>query len=61
VNLLARLVKVGAPGELVVTEPAAAELSLDEWSLRALEPTELRGIEGLVRGFVVEPRGGARA
>ncbi len=56
VNLLARLVKVGAPGELVVTEPAAAELSLAEWSLRPVAPADLRGIQGPVRAFVVEPR-----
>jgi len=56
VNLLARLVKVGAPGALVVTEAAAEELSLVEWSLRPLEQTELRGIEGPVRAFVAEPR-----
>ena len=35
VNLLSRLVKAGAPGELVVTEAAAAALSPDEWSLAA--------------------------
>jgi adenylate cyclase len=54
VNLLSRLVKVGAPGELVVTAAAAAELSPDEWSLRPLEPADLRGIEDPVRVFVVE-------
>ena len=31
VNLLARLVKAGAPGEVVVTEAVAEELSPDEW------------------------------
>jgi class 3 adenylate cyclase len=56
VNLLARLVKAGAPGELVVTEAAAAELSLVEWSLRPIELTDLRGIEGPVGAFVAEPR-----
>ena len=35
VNLLARLVKVGAPGELVVTEAVAEDLSPDEWSAQA--------------------------
>jgi len=40
----------------VVTEEAAAQLSPDEWSLRPLEPADLRGIEGLVPVFVVEPR-----
>jgi adenylate cyclase len=56
VNLLGHLVKVGTPGELVVTEQAAAQLSPDEWSLRPLEPADLRGIEGPVPVFVVEPR-----
>ncbi len=56
VNLLSRLVKAGAPGELVVTETAAAELSLDEWSLRPLEFADLRGIEGPVQVFVVDRR-----
>jgi adenylate cyclase len=54
VNLLARLVKVGAPGELVVTETAASELPADAWLLRPMEPTDLRGIETPVRTFVVE-------
>ena len=27
------------------------------WSLRPLEPAELRGIEGPVRAFIVAPRG----
>ncbi len=56
VNLLGRLVKVGAPGELVVTEAAAEELSPAEWSLRPLEPADLRGIEHPVPVFVVERR-----
>jgi adenylate cyclase len=54
VNLLARLVKLGAPGEIVVTESAAADLSAGAWSLTALEPAELRGIEGPVQAFHVE-------
>ncbi len=58
VNLLARLVKAGAPGEIVVTEAAAAALSPDEWSLTALEPAELRGIEEPVRAFKAERRRG---
>ena len=44
VNLLARLAKVGAPGEMVATEAVAVHLSPEEWDLRPLEPTELRGI-----------------
>ena len=45
VNLLSRLVKTAAPGELVVTEAVADALSPDEWSLRPLEPAAVRGIE----------------
>jgi len=56
VNLLARLVKVGAPGELVATEAAVAELSPQEWSVRPLDPVELRGFEGPVQAFHVEHR-----
>lgn len=52
VNLLARLVKTGAPGEVVVTEAVAKDLSPDRWSLRPLEPAELRGIEEPVRAFI---------
>jgi adenylate cyclase len=60
VNLLARLVKVGAPGELVATESAVAELREEEWSLRPLEPATLPGIPEPVRAYVVEPlRSGA--
>jgi len=59
VNLLARLVKLGAPGELVATEAGVAELETDEWEVRPLEPAALRGIEGPVRAFHVEPRGPA--
>jgi len=56
VNLLGRLVKTGAPGELVVTEAVAKDLSPDEWSIRQLEPAELRGIDEPVRAFVVDRR-----
>ena len=56
VNLLARLVKTGAPGELVVTEAVAKDLVPDLWSLRPLGPAELRGIEGPVRVFIAEHR-----
>jgi adenylate cyclase len=55
VNLLARLVKVGAPGELVVTEAAAVALSTDRWSLRELGPSALRDVKDAVPAFVVEP------
>jgi adenylate cyclase len=56
VNLLSRLVKAGAPGEIVVTEAVAEDLSPDGWSLRPLEPAELRGIEGPVSAFIAERR-----
>jgi adenylate cyclase len=48
VNLLSRLVKVGQPGDLVVTAEAAAQLPEDVWSVQALEPAVLRGVEGPV-------------
>jgi adenylate cyclase len=53
VNLLSRMVKIGAPNELVVTEEAAKELASD-WSVVALEPAKLRGIEGTVRAYSVQ-------
>jgi adenylate cyclase len=56
VNLLARLVKAGAPGEVVVTEAVAEDLSPDVWALRPLEPAELRGIDDPVRAFVADRR-----
>jgi adenylate cyclase len=56
VNLVARLVKVGAPGEVLVTEATAADLDPEAWSIDPLEPTDLRGIEGPVRAFVATPR-----
>jgi adenylate cyclase len=55
VNLLARLVKVGDPGELVVTGEVAGALSPERWALRGREPAALPGIEGAVRAFVVWP------
>ena len=59
VNLLARLVKVGGPGELVVTEAVAEELSPTSGCCSPLEPADLRGIEGAQRTFHVERRAGA--
>jgi adenylate cyclase len=56
VNLLARLVKIGDPGELVVTEAVAEDLSSDQWRLRPLEPADIRGVEGPQRTFHVERR-----
>jgi adenylate cyclase len=60
VNLLSRLVKTAAPGELVVTEAVVNVLSPEEWSLRPLEPTLVRGVERLVPSFHVEHRAPAR-
>ena len=56
VNLLSRLVKAGAPGEVVVTEAVAEELPADEWVVRLLEPAVLRGIDVAVRAFSVDHR-----
>jgi adenylate cyclase len=56
VNLLSRLVKTGAPGQVVVTEAVANDLSPDTWALRPLEPTALRGIATPVRAFIVDRR-----
>ena len=56
VNLLSRLVKVSAPGELVATKEVATALQTDLWSIRELELRALRGVEGLVTAFVVWPR-----
>jgi adenylate cyclase len=56
VNLLSRLVKAGAPGEVVVTEAVAEELPPGEWVLRPLEPAALRGIDAPVRAFIVDQR-----
>lgn len=54
VNVLSRMVKLGQPGELVVTDAAAAQLSTDNWKLQALGPRELRGVPGPVKASVVE-------
>jgi adenylate cyclase len=53
VNLVSRLVKVADPGELVVTEAAVDFLPADRWSVRALAPQKLRGLERPVAAFVV--------
>ncbi|HEV3167533.1 MAG TPA: adenylate cyclase regulatory domain-containing protein [Isosphaeraceae bacterium] len=55
VNLLSRMVKIGQPGQLVVTDAAAGQLSTDDWNLRTLELGDLRGVPGPVRAAVVEP------
>ncbi len=57
VNLLSRMVKIGAPNELVVTERVAQELPADDWAVKRLDPIELRGIEGPVVAFSVEHLG----
>jgi adenylate cyclase len=54
VNLLSRMVKIGNPSDLIVTEEVARELTPKDWSVEALESTELRGIEEPVRVFRVE-------
>jgi adenylate cyclase len=56
VNLLSRLVKTGAPGQVVVTEAVANELSTDMWALRPLEPAALRGIATPVGALIVDRR-----
>jgi adenylate cyclase len=56
VNLLSRLVKLGAPGELVVTEAATAQLTEDKWSVRPLKPARLHGIQQPVVVYAIEPR-----
>jgi adenylate cyclase len=56
VNLLSRMVKTGAPGQLVVTEPTVAALAPDDWTVLPLEVDDLRGIDHPVKAFVVEPR-----
>ena len=53
VNFISRLVKAAAPGELVVTEEAAAGLDRDGWTVEALTPVALRGVEGEARAFRV--------
>jgi adenylate cyclase len=55
VNLLARLVKSGAPGQLVATEPTVAALSPGDWLVEPLELDQLRGIDHQVAASVVTP------
>ncbi len=57
VNLLSRIVKLGAPGELVVTEAATAHLTEDKWSVRPLKPARLHGIQQPVVVYAIELRG----
>jgi class 3 adenylate cyclase len=57
VNVVSRLVKEAAPGELVVTEEVASALPPDRWTVRDLGPTEVRGVEEPVRVFAVDESG----
>ncbi|MFZ0250834.1 MAG: adenylate/guanylate cyclase domain-containing protein [Acidimicrobiales bacterium] len=56
VNLLSRLAKAGAPGQMVVTEAAAADLPPEEWVVRPMEPVLVRGIAEPVRALTVDLR-----
>jgi adenylate cyclase len=56
VNQLSRMVKVGEPGQLVVTGDAADQLSTERWSLHELDVPTLRGVPDASRAFVVESR-----
>jgi adenylate cyclase len=53
VNLLSRLAKAGAPGEMVATEAATAALPPEAWIVRPMEPVVLRGIAKPVRACTV--------
>ena len=53
VNVVSRLVKVAAPGELGATEEAVSRLPEDRWELRELDPQQLRGVDHDVRAFAV--------
>ena len=54
VNLLSRLVKVAGPGEVVVTGAVAEFLPTERWSLRALGPQHLRGLDRPVSVFAIQ-------
>jgi len=56
VNLLSRLVKAGAPGEVVATEAVAAAVPSELFLLRPLQSVVLRGIAEPVPACVVEDR-----
>ncbi len=58
VNQVSRLVKTAAPGELVLTEEAAALLHPpDDWVLRDLGPQSLRGLDRPVGTFALRKAG----
>jgi class 3 adenylate cyclase len=61
VNVVSRLVKVAAPGELVATEEAVSRLPEDRWELRELDPQQLRGVDHDVRAFAVSGPGSRTA
>jgi adenylate cyclase len=54
VNLVSRLVKAAAPGTVVITAEATAVLPADGWTLRAIGPQMLRGLDYPVNAFVVD-------
>jgi adenylate cyclase len=56
VNLVSRLVRVAAPGALVVTEQAEASLPVDRWTRVELDAQPVRGLESPVRVFAVTHR-----
>ena len=60
VNLVSRLVKVAAPGTLILTHEAATSLSTDRWTIRPLGVQPVRGLDQLkpvfsLRCDLVEP------
>ena len=56
VNLVSRLVKVAAPGALVVTAQAEAKLPADRWERLELDAQPVRGLESRARVFSVNRR-----
>jgi adenylate cyclase len=59
VHLLSRLTKVAAPGQVVVTEPAAASVTADGWRFEEIDPGPIPGVEDPGRVFTIrgaEPR-----
>jgi class 3 adenylate cyclase len=57
VNLISRLVKLAPPGEVVITQEAAARLDAGVWHTRELDPHPVRGLEKPVSVFVVRRLG----
>lgn len=54
VNLLSRMVKIGDPNDLIVTEQVAEALPPGDWFVEPLAPMQLRGIDAPVQAFHVE-------